>query len=72
MGISEVPCSRRCKASGGCRPNPEDIAGLRPDIGKNREEARKIMEKAGYGADKRLAVKVSVRNTPPFRDPPSF
>ena len=28
-----------------------------------------IMEKAGYGADKRLAVKVSVRNTPPFRDP---
>ena len=45
------------------------LPGYGPDIGKNREEARKIMEKAGYTADKRLAVKVSVRNTPPFRDP---
>ena len=45
------------------------LPGYGPDIGKNREEARKIMEKAGYGPDKRLAVKVSVRNTPPFRDP---
>jgi len=27
------------------------------------------MAAAGYGPDKRLAVKVSVRNTPPFRDP---
>ena len=27
------------------------------------------MKKAGYGPDKRLAIKVSVRNTPPFRDP---
>jgi peptide/nickel transport system substrate-binding protein len=45
------------------------LPGYGPDIGKNREEARKIMAKAGYGPDKRLAVKVSVRNTPPFRDP---
>ena len=45
------------------------LPGYGPDIGKNREAARKIMEKAGYGSDKRLAVKVSVRNTPPFRDP---
>jgi peptide/nickel transport system substrate-binding protein len=27
------------------------------------------MERAGYSPDKRLAIKVSVRNTPPFRDP---
>src|SRR5438105_3331879 len=27
------------------------------------------MEKADYGPNKRLAVKVSIRNTPPFRDP---
>ena len=27
------------------------------------------MERAGYGPDKRLAIKVSVRNTPAFRDP---
>ena len=45
------------------------LPGYGPDIGRNREEARKIMAEAGYGADKRLAVKVSVRNTPPFRDP---
>jgi peptide/nickel transport system substrate-binding protein len=45
------------------------LPGYGPDIGKNREEARNIMKKAGYGADKRLVVKVSVRNTPPFRDP---
>ena len=47
----------------------QTLPGYGPDIGKNREEARKIMEKAGYGPDKRLPVKVSVRNTPPFRDP---
>jgi peptide/nickel transport system substrate-binding protein len=40
-----------------------------PDISKNRAEARKLMEQAGYGPDKRLSIKVSVRNTPPFRDP---
>jgi peptide/nickel transport system substrate-binding protein len=45
------------------------LPGYGPDIGKNREAARAIMAKAGYGPDKRLAVKVSVRNTPPFRDP---
>jgi peptide/nickel transport system substrate-binding protein len=62
------------------QPSPEGVWGMPvemlrtlpgygSDIGKNREEARKIMEKAGFGPDKRLAVKVSVRNTPPFRDP---
>ncbi len=65
---------------GAMQPPPEGVWGMPaeilrtlpgygPDIGKNREEARKIMEEAGYGPDKRLAVKVSVRNTPPFRDP---
>src|SRR6202022_3488851 len=45
------------------------LPGYDPDIGKNRAEARKIMKEAGYGPEKRLSVKVSVRNTPPFRDP---
>src|SRR5689334_6770195 len=45
------------------------LPGYGPDLSKNREEARQIMAEAGYGPDKRLAVKVSVRNTPPFRDP---
>ena len=52
---------------------PEEILktlpGYGPDVAKNRAEAREIMAKAGYGPEKRLAVKVSVRNTPPFRDP---
>src|SRR5712672_3838979 len=45
------------------------LPGYDPDVGKNRAEARNIMEQAGYGPNKRLAVKVSVRNTPPFSDP---
>lgn len=45
------------------------LPGYGPDVAKNRAEGRKLMEHAGYGPDKRLAVKVSVRNTPPFRDP---
>jgi hypothetical protein len=27
------------------------------------------MQKLGYGPDKRLALKVSTRNIPPYRDP---
>src|SRR5438309_671932 len=45
------------------------LPGYGSDIAKNRAEARDLMRKAGYGPDKRLPVKVSVRNTPPFRDP---
>ena len=36
---------------------------------KNRAEAREIMRKLGYGPDKRLQLKVSTRNIPPYRDP---
>ena len=36
---------------------------------KNRDEARKLMEKAGYGPNKRLALKVSTRNLAVYRDP---
>jgi len=45
------------------------LPGYGPDIAANRAEARELMERAGYGPDKRLAIKVSVRNTPAFRDP---
>src|SRR5437762_287141 len=51
---------------------PEILAtlpGYGPDVEKNRAEARKLMEKHGYGPDKRLAVKVATRNIPQFRDP---
>jgi peptide/nickel transport system substrate-binding protein len=47
----------------------ESIPGYGPDINANREAARKLMEKAGYGPDKHLAVKVSTRNIPVYRDP---
>jgi peptide/nickel transport system substrate-binding protein len=47
----------------------ETIPGYGPDIHANREEARKLMAKAGYGPDKHLAVKVSTRNINVYRDP---
>src|SRR6266851_994889 len=47
----------------------ESIPGYGPDINANREQARKLMQKAGYGPDKHLAVKVSTRNIPVYRDP---
>ena len=47
----------------------ESIPGYGPDVEKNREEARKLMQKAGYGPDKRLAIKISTRNIPIYRDP---
>ena len=45
------------------------IPGYGPDIKANRDEARKLMQKAGYGPDKRLKVKISTRNIPIYRDP---
>jgi peptide/nickel transport system substrate-binding protein len=45
------------------------LPGYDPDVKKNRAEAREIMRKLGYAPDKRLALKVSTRNVPTFRDP---
>jgi peptide/nickel transport system substrate-binding protein len=45
------------------------LPGYDPDVAKNRAEARDIMQKLGYGQDKRLTVTVSTRNLPPYRDP---
>ena len=45
------------------------LPGYGPDVAKNRAEARELMKKAGYGPDKRLKVKVAVRNLPSYRDP---
>ena len=65
---------------GAMLPTPEGVWGMPPEMLKtlpgydtdmktNRAEARSIMEKLGYGPDKRLAVTVSARNIPPYRDP---
>jgi len=45
------------------------LRGYNPDVPKNRAEARQIMQKLGYGPDKRLAVTVTTRNVPAYRDP---
>jgi peptide/nickel transport system substrate-binding protein len=47
----------------------QTLPGYDPDVQKNRSEARQIMQRLGYGPDRRLALKVSTRNVPPFRDP---
>ncbi len=47
----------------------QTLPGYDPDVAKNRAAARKIMEKLGYGPDKRLAVTLSTRNLAPYRDP---
>ena len=44
------------------------LPGYDPDVAKNRTEARKILEKLGYGPDKRLGVTVSTRNVSGYRD----
>jgi len=44
------------------------LPGYDPDVQKNRAEARLLMEKLGYGPDRRLQVKTVTRNLPDFRD----
>ena len=45
------------------------LPGYDPDVQKSRAQARTLMEKLGYGPDKRLAVTVSTRNVAGYRDP---
>jgi len=47
----------------------KSLPGYDPDLQKNRTAARQIMEGLGYGPERRLRVKVSVRDLPFFRDP---
>ena len=47
----------------------EKLPGYEPDVAANREKAREIMKKLGYGPDKRMHIKVSTRDVPPYRDP---
>ena len=66
-------------AGGTMLPPPEGVWGLPPDIlktlpgygdvKKDREEARAIMTKLGYSAEKPLKIKVSTRNLATYRDP---
>ncbi|MBV9824991.1 MAG: peptide ABC transporter substrate-binding protein [Alphaproteobacteria bacterium] len=47
----------------------QTLPGYGPDVAANRAEARKLMEKHGYGPDKHLSLKVQSRNIALFRDP---
>ncbi len=47
----------------------KSLPGYDPDVAASRAQARKIMEKLGYGPNKRLAVTVLTRNLAPYRDP---
>jgi peptide/nickel transport system substrate-binding protein len=44
------------------------LPGYDPDVQKNRAEARALMEKLGFGPDRRLRVKTVTRDLPDFRD----
>jgi len=46
----------------------DTLPGYDPDVSKNRKDARQIMRQLGYGPDKRLAVKISTRDLPFYRD----
>src|SRR6266581_2352563 len=79
-GFVDILTEGQGKIGGAMLPPPEGlwgmppevlqtIPGYGPDVAKNRAEAREIMKKLGYGPDKRLAIKISTRNVPSFRDP---
>jgi peptide/nickel transport system substrate-binding protein len=76
----DIMTEGQAKIGGAMLPPPEGlwgmpeemlrtIPGYGPDVQKNRADARAIMEKLGYGPDKKLELKVSTRNVPTFRDP---
>ena len=45
------------------------VPGYGPDVAANREQARAIMKKAGYGPDKHLKLKISTRGISLYKDP---
>ena len=80
----DIMAEGKADIGGAMLPPPAGVWGLPPeelktlpgygaDVKKNRAEARKLMEKAGYGPNKRLQLKVSTRNladlSRPGRDP---
>ncbi len=78
--FSDIMFEGQADTGGALLPAPEGVWGMpdemkrtmlgfNPDVAKNRAAARTIMEKLGYGPQKRLAVKVSTRNISTYRDP---
>ena len=77
--VNEILQEGTCDLGGTILPPPEGSWGLPKeqladvpgfgDVKKNREKARAIMKKLGYGPDNRLPLKVSTRNVAIYRDP---
>jgi peptide/nickel transport system substrate-binding protein len=71
----DILTERQGEIGGVLQPPPEGLWGMPPDLLRelpgyapdmlnNRAQARTIMQKLGYGSDKRLPVKISAQNTP--------
>jgi len=45
------------------------VPGYGPDVAANREKARELMKKAGYGPDKHLKLKIATRGISLYKDP---
>jgi peptide/nickel transport system substrate-binding protein len=47
----------------------KSIPGYGGDVAQNREKARELMKKAGYGPDKHLPLKIATRGISLYKDP---
>jgi peptide/nickel transport system substrate-binding protein len=63
-------CNRHPMACGACPPEAlASVPGFGEDIEKNRETARALMRKAGYGPDRALPLKIFTRAISLYRSP---
>ena len=69
---AEIGGTLQPPGGGGLWGLPDDqlqsVPGFTPDKERNQAEARAIMEKLGYGPDKRLAIKLSTRGIALYTD----
>jgi peptide/nickel transport system substrate-binding protein len=79
QGFVDIIAGGQGTIGGVMQPPPEGIWGMPPyamrslpgydpDVAASRTQARKIMEKLGYGPNKRLPLTVATRNVQGYRD----
>jgi peptide/nickel transport system substrate-binding protein len=79
QGFVDIIADGQGTIGGVMQPPPEGIWGMPPyamrnlpgydpDVAASRAQARKIMEKLGYGPNNRLALTVTTRNVQAYRD----
>jgi peptide/nickel transport system substrate-binding protein len=79
QGFVDIIADGQGTIGGIMQPPPEGIWGMPPyamrslrgydpDVAASRAQARKIMEKLGYGPNKRLSLTVAARNVQAYRD----